>query len=166
MLTIYSYSYSSRPYISSYIDSEVGCEVAVAVKPNPTLLGGGVLQLSSPPAAITQGSLSDCPVGLPRAWLITPAKRRCGKDRLSRVYQSKAHDLFYEAYELTATRVEGKKSVPNTAIVFIEELSLLLSIAIVLITALSSLLALARNEASFARSILTFASFCAIKRDT
>jgi len=59
MLTIYIYS--RRPYICSYIASEVGYEVAVAVKPNPTLLGGGVLRLSSPPATITPGSPMDCP---------------------------------------------------------------------------------------------------------
>jgi len=59
MLTIYIYS--RRLHICSYIDSEVGCEVAAAVKPNPTLLGGGVLRLSSPPAAITPGSPMECP---------------------------------------------------------------------------------------------------------
>jgi hypothetical protein len=82
------------------------------------------------------------------------------------LYQLHGHNLFHEALALTATRVEGKKSIPSAAIVFIEELSFLVSIAIVLMTALSSLLALARNDVSVARSMLTFASFCAIKRDT
>jgi hypothetical protein len=46
--------------------------------------------------------------------------------------------------QLTATKVPGKKNMPKMAIVFMAELSFLLSIAMVLITALPSLLALAR----------------------
>jgi hypothetical protein len=67
---------------------------------------------------------------------------------------------------LTATRVGGRKSIPSAAIVFIDEPSFLVSIAMVLMTSLSSLLALARNEVSFATLKLSVNSFCAIKRDT
>ena len=58
--------------------------------------------------------------------------------------------------------IPGRKSVPKIAIVFIAELSFLLSIAIVRLTALSSLLACAIVVESLAREILTVASFCAM----
>jgi len=67
---------------------------------------------------------------------------------------------------LTETREQGRNSIPRTAMVFIDELSFLVSNAIVLMTALFSLLALARNEVSIAMSMLIFASFCAFRRDT
>jgi hypothetical protein len=63
---------------------------------------------------------------------------------------------------LTAMNVPGKKNMPNIAIVFIAELSLLLSTAIVLITALSSLLAFAIAAELSARLIFTIASFWAM----
>jgi len=55
-----------------------------SIEAKPYLMG--VLQLSSPPAAITQGSLSDCPVGLPRAWLCTWAVCYVLKEISPRLY--------------------------------------------------------------------------------
>ena len=67
--------------------------------------------------------------------------------------------VISKKYMLTATKVPGKKNIPRTAIVFIGELSLLVSTAIPRLTALSSLLALATIANLFARSIFTFVSF-------
>lgn len=61
--------------------------------------------------------------------------------------------------ELTATKVPGKKNIPKMESVFTAELSRLLSIAIVLITALSSLLAFAIIAEVLARLRFVFASF-------
>jgi hypothetical protein len=67
-----------------------------------------------------------------------------------------------EADQLTATKVPGKKNMPSIAIVFIEELSFLLSIAIILITALSSLLASAKEAKLCASPMFTLTSFWAM----
>jgi hypothetical protein len=58
--------------------------------------------------------------------------------------------------------VPGRKSMPRIDIVFMAELSLLLSRAILLITALSSLLAFAIAAELSARAMFTLASFWAI----
>ena len=61
--------------------------------------------------------------------------------------------------ELTATKVPGKNNMPSVAIVFIAELSRLVSRAIARIAALSSLLALVIAAEFSAKAILIFASF-------
>ncbi len=63
---------------------------------------------------------------------------------------------------LTTTNVPGKKSMPRNAMVFIEELSFLVSIATVFITSLSALLALAMMAEPVARPRWTFTSLCAV----
>ena len=62
----------------------------------------------------------------------------------------------------TAIEVPGRKIIPSKAIVFIAELSLLVSIAICRIIALSPLLAFAIAAELRASSILNFVSFCAM----
>jgi hypothetical protein len=64
--------------------------------------------------------------------------------------------------KLTATKVPGRKIMPSNEMVFMEELSFLVSRAIVLIMALSSLLAFVMAVEFSASDMLTFASFCAI----